>query len=80
VNLTTANKFVVLPGSATNAISLTVKSPTGEITMKFRPTDAGRSASFDRSVDGVVLQGKTNMFGAFQNTGTIGGVTVVPAP
>ncbi len=78
VNLTTANKFVILPGSATNALSLTVKAPTGEIGMKFRPTAAGTHS--DKVVDGVVLQGTTNMFGAFQNTGTIGGVTVQPAP
>jgi hypothetical protein len=78
VNLTTANKFVVLPGSATNAIALTVK-PTGEISVKFRPTAAG-GGSFDKVTAGVVLQGTTNMVGAFQNTGTIGGVTVLPTP
>ncbi|MGZ5527909.1 MAG: beta strand repeat-containing protein [Limisphaerales bacterium] len=78
VNLTTANKFVVLPGSATNALSLTIKAASGEIGMKFRPTGAG--ARSDVVVDGVVLQGTTNMLGAFQNAGTIGGVTVQPAP
>jgi hypothetical protein len=79
VNLTTLNKFVVLPGSATNLISLTVKA-TGEISLKFRPTAAGKSLSLDKVTAGVVLQGTTNMVGAFQNTGTIGGVTVLPTP
>jgi hypothetical protein len=78
VNLTTSNKFVVLPGSATNAISLTVK-PTGEISLKFRPTGAG-GATHDKTGAGVVLQNTTNMVGAFPNVGTIGGVTVQPVP
>jgi len=79
VNLTTANTFVVLPGSATNLIVLTVK-PTGEIGLKFRPTGAGKTTALDKLAAGVLLQGTTNMVGAFQNNGTIGGVTVQPVP
>jgi flagellar biosynthesis GTPase FlhF len=79
VNLTTANTFVLLPGSATNLITLVVK-PTGEISLKFRPTGTGKSTSLDKLAAGVVLQATTSMVGAFQNAGTIGGVTVQPLP